>query len=785
VGAELTIDKPVDETMVAEISSLPDELYRNRWITWAYYDLACQIAELTHSRGTANWCTFARWASYTVGENLELEAPTPRLREFFAHYHPMLGPLTGPIAQGQVWYRTRNDRAFPTTLGIANRLVFSEMGRVLTGFIAWSRKFDQFDEGAWANYAPTIATDRATDSFPASDIGQLRRGLECYHRARFADQDAKVELLYAGNVLLVAYEQWRLRIMLQLALDPAADHLVKLRSGQGGAHPDNLAFAKMRRTRRGWEYRHSSDMLQWFVGQGSALATKYVMTIDAPIGQENPWSLSLGLGLDKGFKTDPKKPLPFAEELATLDDPEIDALYHHFDLSAGVAANCRADDWGNFPDRMNVLVNLFRMEHSDEYLHQEPRDDDKVGLHQCAGLHLDLRDEHLDALRHKGDDVLDEAVAKCATDWPDARTFLRHLVSKGPSEIDHLYGGPSELPAWASKAKIRQGQQFFQDYGIEIALALFGGALPETYTGAHGAQVLITTTEMISNPRRRVAETGQMLVDITKIERGKAPLSPGTRGYQAARGVRLFHAAVRHMLLTDPRVNWDVGALGIPINQEDLLGALTGFSITVICCLNALGVSFTREERDAYIHLWLVVGALMGIDYSQIVTGRKPDEQPFSYYDLELMQTTIARRQTAPSPGGQQLTAALLNMQRQSLPGFLQGMLRGLPHDQMRALIGDPMADMLGVPPAGVLRLVLEAGRPAMRFLTRHFPPAAPTALLTRRLYKHWIESSVPHRGQPAVEPRGERPPWRFPKRFGGRDESDEDGDLPAGAPAG
>jgi hypothetical protein len=123
-------------------------------------------------------------------------------------------------------------------------------------------------------------------------------------------------------------------------------------------------------------------------------------------------------------------------------------------------------------------------------------------------------------------------------------------------------------------------------------------------------------------------------------------------------------------------------------------------------------------------------------------------------------------------------------MQRQSLPGFLQGMLRGLPHDQMRALIGDPMADMLAVPPSGILRLMLEAGRPLTRFLTDHFPPAAPTALLTRRMYRHWIADSMPHRGRPAAEPRGERPPWRFPKRFGGKDDSDEDDDL-EGVPAG
>ena len=58
------------------------------------------------------------------------------------------------------------------------------------------------------------------------------------------------------------------------------------------------------------------------------------------------------------------------------------------------------------------------------------------------------------------------------------------------------------------------------------------------------------------------------------------PFGPDTYAYRAPHGVRLFHAAVRHMLRNDP--TYDRAALGEPINQEDLLGTLLAFTVVVI-----------------------------------------------------------------------------------------------------------------------------------------------------------------------------------------------------------
>ncbi|KAG6553449.1 hypothetical protein Mapa_005185 [Marchantia paleacea] len=53
--------------------------------------------------------------------------------------------------------------------------------------------------------------------------------------------------------------------------------------------------------------------------------------------------------------------------------------------------------------------------------------------------------------------------------------------------------------------------------------------------------------------------------------------------------------------------------MGIPINQEDLLGTLCEFSIVVITNLRKMGIHPTPNEVTAYLHLWHVIGYYLGV----------------------------------------------------------------------------------------------------------------------------------------------------------------------------
>ena len=387
-------------------------------------------------------------------------------------------------------------------------------------------------------------------------------------------------------------------------------------------------------------------------------------------------------------------------------------------------------------------------------------------------MSLSISDAELDALRQVGDPEADGVVAEFhASTGLDPRLFVRHLVEHGLDETSiegamrehgprggdasalHKYlGAQTPFPCWVDLDLVRQGQEFFREFGLEIAAALFSASLPRSYTAKRGATVLTTTAGLVSTTRRRIAETGQMLLDIMTAEDSIEPLSQGTRAYEAARGVRFFHAAVRHMILNDPEVQWNTNGLGVPINQEDLLGTLAVFTIVVIESLDKVGVSYSNAYREGYFHLWLAIGHLMGIDYDAFRHGEaRPEcEPPLTYDEMRELCEEILRRNAGPSVEGRQLMAALLEESKDSMPFFL----KGVPAAATRHLIGDESAEWLGVPRAGLTRLLFPVLRPFTRILS---PLKQIYALgqfadkLTRNMYRLWIR-----RG------RGSRPPWRF-----------------------
>ena len=119
-----------------------------------------------------------------------------------------------------------------------------------------------------------------------------------------------------------------------------------------------------------------------------------------------------------------------------------------------------------------------------------------------------------------------------------------------------------------------------------------------------------------------------------------------------------------------------------------------------------MGVEVSVEDRDAYLHVWLVVGHLLGIDYDLL--RRNPFNkqlEPLTYFEMQLLSEAIFRRQAAPSPSGQILTRALLDTQEKALPRAL----RPLPPAAIRRFLGDDAANMLDVAPAGPVRVMLGA----------------------------------------------------------------------------
>jgi hypothetical protein len=326
-------------------------------------------------------------------------------------------------------------------------------------------------------------------------------------------------------------------------------------------------------------------------------------------------------------------------------------------------------------------------------------------------------DALLDRMRELGDPVADTPVAavleRGGVDAVNAmmQTLVRvdqPVPAQLPDELRDYLATTLPLPQWADMGKIRRGQQLFETWGIEIALCLFCASLPSAYAAAKGVKVLYLTAQLDTNTRRRVMETAQFLIDVLTA----GGLDERGTGRRTIQRVRLMHAAVRHLIkarneqkpgLWHP--DW-----GTPINQEDLAGTLLSFSyVVVVDAMRRLGAHIPVEDVDAYLHLWNVIGHLLGVRDELMVRD---------ITDATALVDAIRRRQFKASPEGQDMTDALLRLLDELTP--LHRFDDIIP-PLIRHLIGDETADLLDVPHSNLGDEITRFDRVAKRFYVDAF----------------------------------------------------------------
>jgi hypothetical protein len=308
-----------------------------------------------------------------------------------------------------------------------------------------------------------------------------------------------------------------------------------------------------------------------------------------------------------------------------------------------------------------------------------------------------LTDALLDRMRELGDPVADGPVAavleRGGVDAVHAmmRTLVRNdqpVPQELPDEIQAYLSESLPLPDWADMDKIRRGQQLFETWGIEIAICLFCASLPTSYAAAKGVKVLYLTARLDTDARRRVMETGQFLIDALTV----GGLGEHGKGRRTIQRVRLMHAAVRHLIKARNEQTpgmWHPD-WGTPINQEDLAGTLLSFSYIVADPIRRLGVRISAQDVDAYLHLWNVIGHLLGVRDELLVRD---------VADAAALVDSIGRRQFVASFEGQELTHALLDLLDELTP--LHRFDDTIP-PLVRHLIGEQTADLLAVPKSDV-----------------------------------------------------------------------------------
>jgi hypothetical protein len=343
--------------------------------------------------------------------------------------------------------------------------------------------------------------------------------------------------------------------------------------------------------------------------------------------------------------------------------------------------------------------------------------------------------ERLQQLRHLTDPEIDDLVDRYHhnhQELEDVRSLVLRMLSelgeakRNPAEQLATTAGkagerlsslldPPPLPPWAKdKALIARGQELFKNTGLYQAVALFFASLPMAYAAKDGgAEALVRVSDLATNNlTRRVAETGQMLIDVMGV-RGPDTLEPEGTGYATAIGLRLLHACVRVILLDPDSPNpWPTEKFGPPVNQELLLATLLDFTIVTWRAMERMGVEMHEDDREAHLYTWSIIGYLMGLEACQ--------QRPLTLTDVDELSRLMSDRLGSSEAGRRLMEALLAEMEEfmglgwRKLPrSLVHWLFRDAPHGVRR------VPEYLGVrrpawwagPLFGSLRIANQLGR--------------------------------------------------------------------------
>jgi hypothetical protein len=375
---------------VDRIAAQTDPVIRNLQITQCYHELAIGMTERTGV--CANWCTFATWASKQAGQTIRKE-DLARLLEDLLRAQAVGDPATQNLAFAAqqtgsqvspaeipwiVWEALDPKAAFARSsesVARGNLKVFDEIGREFARFYAIclrdaafdARKIDGFCEGLRVGEPPN---------------GQrfLRQAFRNYYQAFFERAEkTRDELILLANLEIGFHEQTRLQPEINEALAAPitlpGDFVRKLIKA---LHPEWGWFNELI-----WLVLHLfgqvTDLdraIDQYVAaaqrQAQFIITETLMSIELP----GPIRLRLGDDLATSFP-------PILEHLVA---PGLLDLLVRIDPTPDSTIGSGAEYWGDLPDRLHFIADMFRCYQLSETLFEAPFTQEQITAIQDGRL---------------------------------------------------------------------------------------------------------------------------------------------------------------------------------------------------------------------------------------------------------------------------------------------------------------------------------------------------------------------------------------------------------------
>jgi hypothetical protein len=311
-------------------------------------------------------------------------------------------------------------------------------------------------------------------------------------------------------------------------------------------------------------------------------------------------------------------------------------------------------------------------------------------------------DAFLDTMSKQGDPLADDFLTRIIRDNEIAhiRMVFAEMNSNDEvppattfPELSEFFEATNDLPPTVDLYRVSRGEKVFQENAFTGALVLLTKCLPEGYAAPNLSIILNLSGDLRTHPYKRLLATLQTVVNVSTYH----GFQNGGRAVITAQKLRLLHAGIRHLTRRyrpdfEPRY-------GTPVNQEDMLGTVMGFSYLVIEGMRTLAVGLTAQEEEDFLYLWQVFALMMGI--------HPPDRPgsfeyiPDSVEDAQAFYEEYRRRHYVPAeknPDGVVLAHSNLKMLKHFVPRILRVFGFGaMPRLYMLELMGPKQCSLIGI----------------------------------------------------------------------------------------
>jgi hypothetical protein len=363
---------------IDRIARLSNPILRNLQITQCYYEISQSVAGFTGD--SANWCTFATWASKQAGQTIRQEDLIRTFEERFylsdeisaaleaiASTLKRIGALHAEVPRQAMLRAINPGAAFARAsdaVARGNKKVFEEIGREFARFLEFFGEQTHFEPDKTARFCAGLRPGEPPD-------GQrlLSQAFTSYCEARFQTGQEKAELMLLANLSAGFHEQIRLQPEIAEALNAALDNGAEMkRNLMTVLLPDFYVRARGKVLRGQTPYLDAAFVR--LIGEVSHLIrrviTDHLMTLHLA-GTE---MLRLGRDL-QGI---------FPQQLGQIRNAKLREMLERVDITLNSLDESGAKDWADFTDRMHFIADFFRVYQERQQLFEAPFTTEQVEL---------------------------------------------------------------------------------------------------------------------------------------------------------------------------------------------------------------------------------------------------------------------------------------------------------------------------------------------------------------------------------------------------------------------